>query len=552
MGKIRKQTIQWSAAVVIGVVFLAGGSWVPQAQGLTDLEGSHPKIGNALYQLYQVYQARGIKAAHRFAGRHGMEMKGRSVQVVAETEPSGNEFEMQAAVDLTALTVEELGGIVQTTHRHLVQNMIPLDALQALAENAIVRTLRLPMRPVLLATSEGVSRVGADRWHNINGYRGGGQAAKVCVLDLGFAGYQALVGTELPQNTEAVSFRADGDIAAGVAHGTACAEIIHDMAPGASLLLVNYSTDVEHHNAVDWILGQGVDIISYSLGWLSAGAGDGTGPICADVDKAHQAGIVWVSAAGNSGHLHWQGLFRDRSGDTWHEFDNKGVAETDYLAFWIEKGENFSVWLNWDDWGTWNGSTYADAEGNDYDLYLYDKDFQEIAKSTFRQTKGALPVEGISYKAKAKGWRYIRVKKKSAQRNCRLELFFTNASQLEHVEPYGSINVPADSPHAIAVGATDWSDDAFHYYTSRGPTSDKRIKPDLMAPSGVSTETYGQFNFYGTSASTAHVAGAIALLKEKTFFSMEQILEILRARVLDLGPVGKDNLYGDGRLKLNK
>jgi subtilisin family serine protease len=537
---------------VICAGFLAGGSGVSQVRGSIDWEASHPKIGNALYQLHQVYQARGIKAAVRFATRHGMEMRGRSVQVVAETEASGNAFELQAAVDLASLTVVDLGGTVQTTHRHLVQNMIPLGALRALAESATVRTVRLPMRPIPLATSEGVGRVGADLWHNIPVYREGGQVAKVCVLDLGFAGYQALVGTELPQNTEAVSFRADGDVAAGTGHGTACAEVIHDMAPGASLLLVNYSTDVEHHNAVDWIIGQGVDIISYSLGWLSAGAGDGTGPICADVEKAHQAGITWVSAAGNSGLQHWQGLFRDRSGDTWHEFDSQGVKDTDYLAFWVAKGDRFSVWLNWDDWGTWNGVAYTGAGGHDYDLYLYDKDFQQIAKSTYRQTKGALPVEGVSFQARAKGWRYIRVKQNSSKRNCRLELFFVNASQLEHVSPYGSVNVPADSPHAIAVGATDWSDDGAHLYSSRGPTSDMRIKPDLSAPSGVSTETYGKFSFYGTSAATAHVAGAIALLMEKTFFSREQILEILKARALDLGAQGKDNLYGGGRLKLIK
>ena len=124
------------------------------------------------------------------------------------------------------------------------------------------------------------------------------------------------------------------------------------------------------------------------------------------------------------------------------------------------------------------------------------------------------------------------------------------------------ITSPGDSPHpwygsaghsaVIAVGATDWSDDGTHLYSSRGPTSDKRIKPDLTAPSGVSTETYGKFNFYGTSASTAHVAGAIALLQEKTFFSMGQILEIIKARAVDLGTAGKDNLYGEGRLNLIK
>ncbi len=123
--------------------------------------------------------------------------------------------------------------------------------------------------------------------------------------------------------------------------------------------------------------------------------------------------------------------------------------------------------------------------------------------------------------------------------------FFNNLS-------YGSINVPADSPHAVAVGAVDWGNDSFHSYTSRGPTQDLRIKPDLSAPAGVSTQTYGKFNFWGTSASTAHVAGAIALLRQKTLYSYEQILELLKARAGDLGAPGRDNLFGEGKLHLIK
>jgi subtilisin family serine protease len=64
--------------------------------------------------------------------------------------------------------------------------------------------------------------------------------------------------------------------------------------------------------------------------------------------------------------------------------------------------------------------------------------------------------------------------------------------------------------------------------------------------------TYGKFGFYGTSAAAAHVAGAVALLKEKTPYSLDQILAILKARARDLGPAGKDNLYGEGRLNLIK
>jgi hypothetical protein len=43
---------------------------------------------------------------------------------------------------------------------------------------------------------------------------------------------------------EAYSARADSDLPAGTAHGTACAEIIHEWR-GADLVLVNFSTELE-------------------------------------------------------------------------------------------------------------------------------------------------------------------------------------------------------------------------------------------------------------------------------------------------------------------
>lgn len=547
-----KKRIGMGMAAALCVVLLMSGSSLQPVEGTTGGDGYYPGLDSPLGQLVDIYLQRGVKAARRFANRHGIAMLGNMVQVVAEAEPSGTDLQVQAAASEAALAVEDMNGHVETGYRHMVQSLVPLESLQALSENAAVEYVRVPLRPYPLETSEGVTGTGADLWHPAYPYRGGGTPARVCVLDLGFRGYQDLLGTELPADTEAVSFRADGDIAAGTSHGTASAEVIHDMAPNASLVLVNYSTDVEHHQAVEWIIASGVNIISYSMGWLSAGAGDGTGPICEDVKKAYEAGVVWVSAAGNSADHHWHGRFTDRSGDTWHEFDKKSVTNTDYFSFSAEKGERFSIWLNWDDWGTWTGSAYVDSEGNDYDLYLYDRNFTLLDKSNFKQTQGAPPIEGISFRARYQGSYYIRIKKRKAPRDCILELFFTNAGKLEHVVPYSSINVPADSSHAVAVGAVDFRDDSAHAYTSRGPTNDQRIKPDLCAPAGVSTMTYGKFGFYGTSAAAAHVAGAVALLKEKTPYSMDQILEILMARARDLGPAGKDNLYGEGRLNLIK
>ena len=162
-------------------------------------------------------------------------------------------------------------------------------------------------------TSEGVAKTGADTWQGVSAYRTT-EKVKVCILDAGFQGYTGLLGTELPSSVTVRSFRADDDIEAGQVHGAACAEIVHDMAPDADLFLVNFNTDVEHHLAVDWIISEGVKVISYSIGWWNAGDGKGTGPICDDVKKAYDAGIIWCNSSGNDAENHWEGTFSDPDG----------------------------------------------------------------------------------------------------------------------------------------------------------------------------------------------------------------------------------------------
>jgi len=64
----------------------------------------------------------------------------------------------------------------------------------------------------------------------------------------------------------------------------------------------------------------------------------------------------------------------------------------------------------------------------------------------------------------------------------------------------------------MTVGATYWQNDKLEDFSSRGPTNDGRIKPDVTSPDGVSTWIYYPGFFTGTSASTPHTAGAAALL----------------------------------------
>lgn len=94
------------------------------------------------------------------------------------------------------------------------------------------------------------------------------------------------------------------------------------------------------------------------------------------------------------------------------------------------------------------------------------------------------------------------------------ELLAENTEFLK-ADPFGTIVTPATAEATITSGAYNNEDNSLYRASSRGPTRDDRIKPDLVAPGVNITSTYpggGYANITGTSAAGAHVAGAVALL----------------------------------------
>jgi subtilisin family serine protease len=79
------------------------------------------------------------------------------------------------------------------------------------------------------------------------------------------------------------------------------------------------------------------------------------------------------------------------------------------------------------------------------------------------------------------------------------------------------------------------------------------IKPDVSAPGQdvLSTLMGGGYGLgSGTSMATPHVAGLAALILSKNpLLTSDQVHQILETTALDLGPSGKDNDYGAGRIR---
>ena len=358
---------------------------------------------------------------------------------------------------------------------------------------------RAQQSPDPSVVSEGVFTINAADWHAA-GFTG--QGVKVGVLDQGFDGYRDQLGRELPEEAVARSFVSGvAPDATGESHGTAVAEIVHDVAPGAELFLAHYDGgDVSMGNAVDWLLEQGVQIISHSAGGL-AGPMDGTGRDAELVDRVAAQGVLWINSAGNSAGEHLRAVFSDADGDGFHDFK----PGSSLLAFRPAPGQITQIVLNWDDWP---------QASEDYDLYLLDRDGVVLASSRNIQAGNRAPVEQILYRFDDAGTYYVSVQavEGSVTRPARLDMYVHEARSMELTTASHSLATPADARGALTVGAVDVHDRTLQPYSSYGPTEDGRGKPELLGPDGVSVGVYAPEAFFGTSAAAPHVAGAAALI----------------------------------------
>ncbi len=468
-------------------------------------ELKHPKLGSALDELIARVEAGTI--SEEDAAQQAPLYRGKSVAVTIYL--SNNVDALVSFLKANDVSPRNVG-------KDYIEAFVPVMLLAETSEQAgvlWVHVIQPPESPQASSTvpGNGPEVHGSPAW-NQTGFRG--QGIKVGVIDVGFEDIRSHMGSELPQTIRARCYRTSsdeptdnpGDCENGQNHGTIVAETVMDIAPDVSLYIAVPKSQGDMRNAVDWMISEGVSVINHSVGWFFNGPGDGTSPYSWSslntVDRAVENGIVWVNSAGNDARITW---FKPGPSDT----DGDG-----FLEFADGKEEITGSWgtnlqLRWAD--KWGGAT------RDLDLYLY-LNGKIVAKSTNHQ-EGRLGDRPHEWVPIGDDEGYEEYKVKVVARDDDLPQWIQLVlwkGRLDQYTENGSITNPAEStnPGMLTVGAAHWqTPNTIEYYSSRGPTPDGRVKPDLVGAACGKTALVRVF--CGTSQASPHVAGMAALVRQR-------------------------------------
>jgi hypothetical protein len=484
---------------------------------------------------------------------------------------------LTAGNDEVAHAVNHLGGTVTgSVDGQLVQALMPAGSVDQLSTIAAVRYVQRPVRINRLPREEAVGTgpvVGDEvQLTNAGAWQQAGITGNVRVGIIDFFDLGVWNTTEhgpvpdaahqfCPDTTLGLCVNGQINSEMGDRHGVAVAEIVKDMAPGAELFLATTSTTAETQAAIDWFVLNGVHIITRSLGAPYDGPGDGTGPLDAVVDYAAARSITWFNSGGNDAAFGY-GRYTD------------GVDQSGYVDF--VNGPLVDTMLRIDPQGggvAFDGIRWANdwylptGEVTDYSVEIWHGS-SELSATLLTvlddtQTTGAPPLEAVdaSFDVPSPQALFLRIHANSHY----------SPSQPDTIEVatfYGALEpgrssaafsaakpvVDSRSPSLVSVGAIDPANGSagIAFYSSRGPTNDGRVKPDVSAPSCVKSTIYPSPNcFNGTSASSPAAAGMAALLLGQGLALAGMPLAALTKHlVADLGPPGPDNAYGTGEIRL--
>ena len=354
-------------------------------------------------------------------------------------------------------------------------------------------------RLALAVTSEGLAGIGAPEWHDADHK---GMGTLVAIIDLGFDGWENLPEGELPTDIQTLAFDYDGVLDVATDHGTQMAEIVHDVAPEADLVLLTFDDD-RMDEMVDWLIANEVDVVSMSLEWTD-GPLDGTHFSAEHIQRGIDSGITWVIAAGNSAKRHHVGTTVDGDGDGWVELMS---PTTEFNEFLMAPGASADLLLTWNEPAT------------DLDLCVFDMETlvggepRQVNCSEGPQGGGELALEAMTItNSDEASRRYGYSIKHFSGPETIYDTRIWGSGYLQFSNPAASLGVPANMTDALTVGAVAWDTLELQPYSGWGPNQQGVLKPDVVAPDQITTSQWAGVSNTGTSYAAPHVAGIAALM----------------------------------------
>jgi Subtilase family len=576
-----------------------------RAWATTGKEGPLAKVDHALAAVYdeqEAYLAQGGGTAFTSSNPLLRIIDGR---VVVDAVASGDVHALQA--DLEALGMQ--GAVV---FGRIVSGQLPIAAIEDMAALASLQFARpaYATTNVGLVTSQGGQAMRADVARATFGVDGtgvtvgvlsdsfdclGGAAADVSSDDLS----PATVIQELP------------DCRGGTDEGRAMLQLVHDVAPGASLAFAtafigqaSFASNIlalqaaGSHVIVD-------DVIYFAEPMFQDGI------IAQAVDTVKRAGVPYFSSAGNANRQSYASSFRAGSffadsafpsaagaphffGGTAHDFD-PGPGEDVFQRITVSAGTGFTISFQWD-------SPFASVcpgcpgSPNDLDIYVFNDPPTTVLAGSASTNTGGDAVEVFSIfnppgsavtafnilitqfdGPNPQFIKYVRFGGASVTTN----EFDTQSSTV-----YGHANAAG----AAAVGAASYRDTPefgvspplLEPFSSAGPTPILfntagnrlaipriRLKPAIVAPDGTDTTFFcprspsipsscdvdgtGLPNFFGTSAAAPHAAAVAAVMLEALpTTTPHTIYALLELTAIDMGPPRFDFDNGFGLLQADR
>ncbi|KDN16481.1 S8 family peptidase [Amycolatopsis rifamycinica] len=520
--------------------------------------------------------------------------------------------DIAAQGNAVANAVEAAGGTVRSTSPDgTVRADLPLSALDAIAVRADVaevkpaaqattwseqgnRDFRQALAKQAVAAtqvSEGDKAHGADTARTTYGVSGSG--VKVCVLSDGVDSLaKSQSAGELPAVDVLAGQKGSGD------EGTAMLEIIHDLAPNATLgFATAFTSEASFAANIRALRTTGkCQIIVDDVSYFDESPFQDT-QVAQAVNDVTAAGALYFSSAGNSGNAtdgtsgYYEGDFRASASKisgvtgTPHDFDPSSTTQNFDALSAGSLGR--PVTLFWSDpWG---------KSANDYDLFILNSSGGVVASSENAQSGSQNPYEIASVPTSGSGYKVAVVKYSGADRfialnvirgrfvaSGSLKAFSTNGVTNGHSAAINAFSVaaapaagaftrpletgdpanPAGPYPGLYTASSKWerfsSDGKRRVFFNADGTAitpgnvsstggTVRAKPDITAADGVATSVTGFQPFFGTSAAAPHAAAIAALLLSgKPTATPAQIRTALVSSAIDLGTPGFDTVTGSG------